>query len=256
MMRRSIVAACLLLSTVLAAPVDAKRAPEGAKPGREMLVASARVRLGDVVPGAPEELRAVDLGPSPAPGGSRVLSRADIVAALPEGADAKKVSLPHSVRVVRKTTSLAAAALESLAAEAIARRGIEKGGTLVAARPRAAVSVAAGWDRISAELPRLPRKAGKHLTTATLVFLEGDITLAKVPVPVELALPPGAALPDVKKGARLVFSVERGTFEIRVSGAAGADADVGDPLPVTLESGKVVRGRLVSRDPAVATEAP
>lgn len=221
----------------------------------ECVVSHARLRLGDLIPTAPDTLRSIDLGPSPLAGSSRVVTRAEIVAALPAGA-----SVPvgvESIRVVRKTSTVSVAALEKLTTDTLAKSPVPKGGTLVAVRPSAALVVPDGWDTLEATLPRLPRKAGKVSVSAAVRFVEAGQTVMTTTVPVELMMPESAAIPDVKRGAKALLVVRRGNVEVRAVVAVGADADLGDEVSATVkDSGRVVRGKLVSTVPATLEEIP
>ncbi len=247
--KRALILAALALG---AAPVALAEAPK--KPV-ECLVASSRVRLADVLPTAPEALRDLDLGPAPLPGSSRLITRAEIVSSLPGG-----VTLPdgaETVRVLRKTSTVSAAALEKHATDALARTTIARGGALVAARPRGSLVVPDGWQTVDIELPRLPRRAGKLTVSAALRFREGATVVATGDVPVDLTLPESAAIPDVKRGAKALFVVRRGSVEIRAVVAVGDDADVGDVVSgIVQDSGHAVRGRVVEKDPPLLEEVP
>ncbi len=250
---RALLTLSLALSLVFA-PLGAEAAKQ--KSVAEAQLARSRVLLSDLVPNAPAELAAIDLGAAPQPGSSRLVTREEMVAALPEGVDAQALKLPASVRVVRKARKLTPAEIEKMTREAIAAVGVPRNGTLAAARPRATVTVPAGWESVRVEMPKPPRKTGRHLTTATLVLLEGETVLARVPVPVELTLPKSAAVPDVKKGSKLQLFIERSGIEIKATVSAAADADVGEEVPVMFENRTVINARLVSKDPPSAVEAP
>lgn len=249
---RALLALALAVSLVTApASVGAAKA----KAIAEAQLARSRVLLSDLVPNAPEEVATIDLGASPQPGSSRLVTREEMVAALPEGFDARSLQMPASVRVVRKARKLMPAEIEKMTRDAISEAGVPRNGTLTAVRPRAAVTVPAGWESARVDLPRPPRKSGKHLATATLLLLEGETVLARLPVPVELALPKSAAIPDVKKGSKLQLVIERSGLEIKAMVSAAADADVGEELPVMFENRTVIKAKLVSKDPPAAVEA-
>jgi hypothetical protein len=222
---------------------------------KERAVSSQRVLLSDVVDGAPADLAGIDLGPTPAPGSSRLIKREDIDAALDSEADRKRVKLKSSVRVVRKTKSLATTDLEKLASSAVKASKLPKGASLVGAKPKASVKVPDGFDSVGIELGKFPRREGKHTASATLVFKQGDEVVAKVAVPVDFKLGPEAAVADVKKGEKVSFLVRRGQIEIRAMATANADADIGDSVQVTVsDSGKVLKGRVSSTNPAIVVE--
>jgi hypothetical protein len=233
---------------------DAVGAPKAKTP--ETALAKSRVVLCDVAPKAPAELCDTDLGATPAPGSSRLISRDDVVAALPEGTPMRGWTIPASTRIVRKTRTVAPVELEKITRRAVTVTGLPRGASLAAVRAKASVTVPDGWDTVSIEVPRPPRKSGKHLATATLVFSEGESVLIKVPVPIEMMLPKSAAQPDIKKGSKVSFVISRGSIEIKASATATQDADVGETLNVALESGKMAKATLTSKDPALAMEAP
>ncbi|MBL8741547.1 MAG: flagella basal body P-ring formation protein FlgA [Myxococcales bacterium] len=222
---------------------------------KERAVANPRVVLSDVVDGAPADLADIDLGPTPAPGSSRLIKREDIDAALENESDRKRVKLKTAVRVVRKTKALATTDLEKLASAAVKASTLPKGATFVGAKPKASVKVPDGYDDVAIELGKFPRREGKHTASATLVFKQGDEIVAKISVPVDFKLGPEAAIADVKKGEKVSFLVRRGQIEIRALATANTDADVGDTLQVTVsDSGKVLKGRVSSASPAIVLE--
>ena len=246
-MKRALVIAAAF--ALVAAPALADKAPP------QKQIAHARVVLADIVDRCPEELASLDLGPAPAPGSTRLIAKADIEAALPEGAPRFKI--PQAVRVARKIKSLTVKDLESTATSALGEIELGRGAKLSAVHPRATVGVAEGYDSVTASLPRPPRRSGKFSTTATLSFREGDVELSRIEVPIDLDLPKEATQPDVKKGSKVTFVLDRGVVQIKATGTAGADVDVGDALSVTIvDSGRALRGRLVQRDPAVVEEIP
>ena len=243
--------AIVLALTVMGAPVALAD-----KPLPERKVAHGRILVSDIVEGAPESIATIDLGPAPQPGSSRVVRREDVERAVVQGLPAK-MKIPAAVRVVRATKTLSPTDIEAMTRLAIAATRLARGAIYGGARPGAAITVPAGYDLVRAEVPRPPRRPGKLSTVATLTFLEKDNELARIQIPIDIELPKEAAFADVPKGAKVTFVVTRGAIEIRAAGTAGADADVGEDLPVTVsDSGRVLRGRVMSRDPAVVTEAP
>lgn len=226
-----------------------------AVPPSRIEVSSPRVRLADVIRRCPAALADVDLGPAPMPGGSRILDRAQIAEALrARGLDAP-AHLPEAVRVVRRTEALTPARLEQLTREALTQ--LPRGAELAAVRAPRGIEVPAGWTALRAEIARPPRRTGSLATTAMVTFLDHDTVLARVAVPIELTLGPDAARPDLARGAPVTLLVRQGLVDVRVSAAAGADADVGDTLPVMLRpSGRALRARLLEPDVALALEGP
>jgi hypothetical protein len=105
-------------------------------------------------------------------------------------------------------------------------------------------------------VPRAPKKAGPFMTMAVLSFFGADAeVLARVPVPIELGVSADAITFDTSRGNPLTLVIRRPLVEVRIGAFAGADADIGDPVPVQLRpSGRVVRARLLSKDEALAVE--
>jgi hypothetical protein len=216
-------------------------------------VLGPRVTLADLAPSACDDGAAVDLGPAPAPGGSRLLARAELDAAA---RDAKVTCrrLPSAVRVVRKMRSLDARALEALAREGL-EGSLPRGASLARVRAPRAVTVADGWDRVEAIVPRTPRRRGTFATTVRLRLERAGAEIGSLDVPVELALSEAAEAADVEKGAPLSVIVASGLVQVTAAAIAGASGDAGSIIPVTIRtSGRVLRARIVDRTRAVAED--
>lgn len=218
-------------------------------PIREISVARTRVTLADVLPRVAPELAGIDLGPAPAPGGSRVLTRAELQRAVDEVRSKVAVTLPAAVRVVRKMARFTTAELDQLTRRAIDGSGLTRGVSITAVHPSGPVEVPAGWDTVRASLPQRAHRAGVSRATALLTFSAGPDTLANITVPVEISLTPEAAAWDLSKGSMVKVVVRRGSIEIEAPAIAAADADVGAVLPVMLRSsGRILRVRLIDRE--------
>lgn len=244
---RAIAAVTLSLSA-LAIEARAIDAPARAE------VARGRVLLGDVLPSASPELAAVDLGPSPALGALRVLTRDDLVLAIHDARLEVPARLPRVVRITRRARALGPAELDRLVRSfAVTPRGV----TVAAVRAPRLLSVPDGFDRLRVELPRPPRRSGPFRTTARLDFSQDGETVAQTTVPVELAVSEEAATPDVARSSPLRITVRHGLVEVSVMGMAGSDAFVGDLLPVTLAvgSGRILRARVTGPGEAEVVEA-
>jgi hypothetical protein len=243
--------ALALLLTTLATASAAAAGP----PVREVTVARARLLLGDVLPACAADVAALDLGPAPASGGSRLVTRDELRHAF-EAASAKAPAwLPEAVRVVRKMQRLASADLDKLAHDALDAGPMPRGASLVHLAAPHGAQVAAGWDAVHAALPRPPHRTGPWKSVATLTFTAGAEVLTTLSVPVDLALGAEAAAFDLPKGGAVTLVVRHGLVEIEAQGMAAVDADVGAVLPVTLRpSGRVVRARLVTPDRAELVE--
>lgn len=220
----------------------------------ERTVTRSRVFLGDIAD-VPAELALIDLGKSPRAGSSRVITLDEIKRSVDASAIAG-VKLPKSIKVVRKAKKLEKSALAQAAEEALSAQTLPKGARFVSVTARTPATIADGYDATRVDVPRLPRKAGKFTTPATLRFLEDGEEISSALVDVALELPASAAIPDVKKGSKLSLVVVRGAIEIRATAIANEDADLGDVFMVTVaDSKKSLRARLAEASPAVAMEA-
>jgi hypothetical protein len=246
--------ATLALALLVAALGGAREA--SASPPREVKVVGARIHIGDVIPGAETTIAGVDLGPSPVAGCSRIVTRSDILAALDARQATPPLGLPDAVRVTRQAKHVLPSEMDSIVRDAVATKALPRGVTLTAVRADRAVDVVDGWSRVDVDLPRPPKKVGPFVTTAIASFFGAEAeVLARVPVVVELAVSQEGVAFDAPRGAAVTLIVRRTLVEVRVGAFAGADADVGDALPVQLRpSGRVVRARLVSKDEALAVE--
>ncbi len=249
--RRSILAAFFAVALQVAASPAA-----GATPVKEVQVVGPRVHLIDVVPTAPAAVATADLGPAPAPGGSRFVTQEELRTAA-AGAGAKVIAaLPAAIRVVRKMRKLTAVEVERETRKAVLATGLRRGVTIAAVRAPKSSEIADGWTSITASVPKPPRRAGRVPTTAALTFSRGAEILARLAVPIDLDLAAEAAIPDIAKGAALTVTVKAGLVEISAAALAAADADIGEELLVTLRpSGRVLRAVLTAPGKAVIAAA-
>ncbi|MBM4359848.1 MAG: flagella basal body P-ring formation protein FlgA [Deltaproteobacteria bacterium] len=247
----ALVASLLGWSTPLEARARAAASARRTDEVRRVDVAAARIHLGDLVAGL-GELAEIDLGPAPAPGTARLITREELTATL-EGQGVQGLPpLPGAVRVHRKVDVLDPKRLRSLATEAIEAASPRRGIALRHLEIPQAVKVASGWERVIATVPRAPHRAGEWTTTVTLAFELDGQKIARVAVPASFDVSPEAARPTVMKGETLTLLVRSGLVEIAARATANDNADVGDRLLVALRSnGKVVRARLVSPERAV-----
>jgi hypothetical protein len=226
-----------------------------AAPPREVLITSPRIRVGDLLANAGDAAAAVDVGPSPAAGASKLVTRADMLSALEANRVTALRPLPESVRVVRKVRHLTSSDFDVLARQAILTRPLGKGVSLLSVHVDHLVDVADGWTRVDMDIPRAPKKMGTFRTTAIASFYAESEIVARIVVPLELTVTAEGASYDVLRNSPVGLVLRRGCVEVRTTGFAGVDADVGDRLPVQIRpSGRVLRSRLVSKDEAVVLE--
>jgi hypothetical protein len=249
MMIRSLFAASVLATLAFAGPA-------AAAPPQEVFVTGSRIRVGDVAPNVDAAVAAIDIGPSPSPGGSRLVTKSDIAAALTAKVIPVPAALPDAVRVVRKAQHLSPAELDGLVRGALDDKPLGHGVTLAAVRASHPVDVADGWAHIDVDVPHAPKRQGAFTTTAIASFYtaEGE-AIARVPIPMELTVSAEGALYDTPRGASVTLVIRRNYIEVRTTGMTTADADLGDAVPVQLRpSGRVLRARLTAKDEAVAIE--
>lgn len=233
-----------LVVCALAVFSDAVMAHE--RRGHVFSVASNRVLLGDLVADAPLDLRPVDLGPAPMPGGVRVILRDAVRDAYTAHARTAPSDLPPAFTVGRRMQSLTAHALEARIRESVGTTGLPRGVTLTSIHCPPAVVVPDGWDALTVELLGLPRRAGAARVSARVSLRQGADELAVVSVPMDVALDAEAVRPDVVHGAPVQLLIRRGLVEVSSPATAGVDARVGDVFPVVLHpSGRTLRARLI-----------
>jgi Chaperone for flagella basal body P-ring formation len=241
----------------LLAPAVALAAPSSPSspvaPPRTIEVATSRIHLHDLGvagPGIPD----VDLGAAPALGATRTIDRDEVTRALTAASSASVPKLAAQFRVARKARRLTTGDIDKLVREGIEPARIPRGAKLAAVRG-VAVPVPDGYDKVSVDLPAMPRRAGTVTMTAAVTFAAQGEVLARITVPVDLEVSPEALIPDVAKGAAITLVVRRGLVEVSIGAVAGADGDTGGILPVLLKpSGRVVRARIVDKDHAVSIE--
>lgn len=188
-----------------------------------------------------------------------VLLALALALALASAGTAHAVPRPIGGAKPKTTRHPAASELTELARTAITSSAVRlpKGATLVAARPSAGglVDIPIAPTRVTIVVTPPPRRAGTVLATAVLVFWKEDEASARVPLTLELSVPPEALLYDVQKGGALTLVVRRGLIEVSVQAVASADADIGDVVQVLLRpSGRALRAQVIARDRALAVE--
>lgn len=167
---------------------------------------------------------------------------------------ARRARGAHPARKVRR---LEAAEVAEAIAAVTSANPLPRGATLVSVRARA-TEVPTDFARVTVDLPAMPRRAGPVTVRAVVSFVDaGGAVLVKEVVPLELSMPPEAALPEIPRGAPITLVIRRGLVEVTVNGVAAVDGDVGSILPVTIRpSGRVVRARAVDTGHAVLVEGP
>src|SRR5579872_3041809 len=161
------------------------------------VVDRARLRLGDAVPSVPASMADVDLGPAPPTGGSRLVGRDEMIAAIRRaGLYPNTTPLPVSVRVTSAARRITPAEFASLAAPAISkclRPGVElktvEGTTDFLVTPRA--------EARCASVSGVPYQKGEAHANAVVEFASDHVVVASVPVGIVVDVSESAAHPDV-----------------------------------------------------------
>jgi flagella basal body P-ring formation protein FlgA len=246
------------IAALLVALAMTSTLPCPALPMRQVEVMGSRVRLGDVLPSAVGSAATLDLGPTPQAGASRLLTKSELVAALDHEHVPTPSGLPDAVRVVRKIKRLERWDVDALVRTVMAPKPLHHGVVLAVVNAERPIEVADGYVRVDVEVPRAPKKPGAFATSAILSFVDGeDQVLSRVAVPIVLAVSEDGAAFDTPRGSNITLLVRRNLVEVRVPGVATVDGDVGDPVSVQIRSsGRVLRAQLLSKDEALALEAP
>ncbi len=244
--RLSSVASAFALALVLAASLGV------ADDAR--IVSRSRLKLADLVH-AEGDLGAVDLGPAPPPGASRLVARAEIEEHVrAAGLDPKRVKLPPSIRVTGASMRFSPEKLAKAATPAI-EKALPAGVTLTRVDPSNELVTHPGTTVRSASVPKLPRQKGPSLSSAMLELVTDDGLVTKVPVAISVEISEAAAHADVPRGGRLEVIYERGSIKIATTGVALADADVGETTQMSLvATGRIVRAKVLTRERAEIQE--
>jgi hypothetical protein len=248
-MRKSLLVVLLLVAAVQG---QALAAPSVVN----VTVKGARVHLGDVLAGLDAAVANVDMGPSPASSGTRIVTRDEIAQALHEHGIDGSTTLPSAVRVHRKLRMLDAAEIGRVVGEGLEAHPA-RGTTLAGVRAPKTTPVPDGWTDVRCDLPHPPHKAGPFASAVTITWFDGTQALWTVNVPVDLVLSDEAAVYDVPRGSHVNFVIRRGLIEVTAKGTTTTDADIGGVAPVlVMPSGRSLPARLEDAQTAVMLETP
>jgi hypothetical protein len=227
----------------------------GAHADAPVMVDAARLRVGDVVRDAPAAAAAVDLGPAPPPGGTRLLGRSEILIALKKaGVESSRLPIPVSVRITGASRVLEPSDVSALATPMIAKE-LPKGVKLVRVDASSRVVVSPRSTLRSVKLAPIPHQKGNTLISAGLEWVCDDRVVATGNVNVALDVSAEAAAPDVVRGASLVLVAGRNRVQVSAPGTSLADGMIGDVIRASVRStGRVVQARLTSKDHAMVME--
>jgi hypothetical protein len=217
----------------------------------------ARMRLGDLVPTVPVAMADIDLGPAPPPGGSRLVAREELIAAIRRaGAFANTTRLPASIRAVAASRRIPSSELATLASAEIAKH-LRPGVELKKVDDVPDVVVVPGATVHGASVSFIPYQKGEARTTAVLDLESDGSTVASVPVTVIVDVSESGARPDVRRGALVNLVIERPSMRVSAPGTSAADAAIGDSVIFHVSAtGRTVRARVSAPGEAVVLESP
>lgn len=170
------------ISASATAPKSASSASRDTKAlppsGQEILIAQARITLGDLSAILPQELNPIDVGPSPAPGQSRWVTRAGIKNALIRaGADPRFAdAMPAYLKVTRDFTVLDKKTLSSQLRRELAEK-LPQGVNIAKINGIEAQNLPVGPYAIRSQLGPI-----RNTTTATISLISGDRAYRTFPV--------------------------------------------------------------------------
>jgi Chaperone for flagella basal body P-ring formation len=222
----------------------ATAAPAGAEEGR--IVRGAQVRLSDLLSELPAEVPDLEIGAAPPPGSSRTIARGEILnAADKSGVSLKQLRLPSSVRV---TSAAKRWSTEELASAATPRllSALPAGVTVRRARATSKAVTSPSATISAVRVPKLPRREGEHLTTATIELSNDGQIVARIPLQLSLEIPASAAVAAVTKGTRMQLMIESGPARISATAIALSDGEIGDTLQFRVATtNKILYGKVV-----------
>lgn len=212
----------LLLALVCAA------SPASAEESR--LVRGPQIHLSDVVASLPAELPDLDLGAAPPPGSSRLLAKSEIEnAASKSGVSLKALRLPQQVRITSAAKRWSSGELVNAALPQLTS-ALPSGVTLRKAKTSSKALTSPSAVVSGVRLPKLPRREGEHMTTATLELSNDGEIVARIPLSLTLDIGSAAAVHTVIKGSRVQLLIESGPARITATAIALSNGDVGDTL--------------------------
>lgn len=207
---------------------------------------AARFTLGDISPTAPSEIADTDLGPTPPPGGSRLVTRDEIRRRLAAGGVQTDAPLPSVVRVISAVKTLSADDLATwVEPHLVAALG--RGESVVKIAPRSAVQVSPRASVGRVELSRVPRRAGIHKCTAVVELTVDGAVAQRLTIPATIELSEDGARADVQRGAQVEVVIETNGARVSAAAVAMADTNLGETATFqVVKTRKILRARLES----------
>jgi Chaperone for flagella basal body P-ring formation len=210
------------------------------------IVRGSRLHLSDLIASLPAEVPDLELGASPPPGSSRLVSKGEIEsAALRRGVSVKSLKLPSSVRVVSAAKRWSADELVNAALPTLTS-ALPSGVSVKRARTSAKAVTVPDASVSAVRLPKLPRREGEHMTTGTIELSSDGEIVARIPLSLTLDIGAAAAIAAITKGARVQLMIESGPARITATAVALADGEIGDTLQFrVITTQKILYGKVM-----------
>jgi len=240
------------LSLAFFLAISASAAPEP-----KVVVSRPRIVVGDLLERAGLLVAGIDLGPAPAPGGSRVFSREEIETAVRRaGASPQGLAIPSTIRVESAAVRTSADDLAAVLRPSIAKQ-LTTGVVLVKIEPMGDLLLPPRAQLHSVTLPKAPRMRGNFRTAAVAEFALDGAVIARATVPVTLDVTEEAVRADAPRGTHVALIADVGSVQITTSAVLLGDARIGDTVSAQVSStNRVVRVRLTRPDMAHVAESP
>ncbi|MFZ5894331.1 MAG: hypothetical protein ACOY0T_24935 [Myxococcota bacterium] len=236
----------LLHSVTLVFALFGATSAANAEPTRTL--ESSRIRLGDLVSTSDAELAALDLGPAPPPGSSRLLSREDVVRELrTQGLEQRKLSFPAVLRVVSASRRYSPSEVSALVLPEVTA-ALPPGVDLKEIKAPRGIVTAPRVRVAPIKLPKLPRRAGSVDVTVVANLVQDEEIVSRLALSLTLNVSEQAARPLVDKGTRVELVILSGSARISASAVALEPVDIGEVASFKVSTTqRVLRARLESR---------
>jgi len=217
----------------------------GANADEGRVIRGARVHLSDVLSELPAEVPDFELGAAPPPGTSRTIARSEIIdAASKSGISLKQLKLPVATRITSAAKRWSTEELSNAAAPTLAN-ALPAGVTVKRAKATSSAVTSPSATISAVRVPKLPRREGEYLTTATIELSNDGQIVARIPFQLSLDISSAAALPTITKGTRMQLMIESGPARITATAIALSDGELGETLQFRVASTqKILYGKV------------
>ncbi|MCC6216247.1 MAG: flagella basal body P-ring formation protein FlgA [Polyangiaceae bacterium] len=247
---RTRLARAALFVSLFAAP-----SASGAGAPAEVVVDSARLELGAILPGVEPELAAIDLGPAPGAGQARVVTRGEVATKVREQApEARVPEVPARTRVVGASRRVARDELARWIAAA-AGPALPRGVSLEAVEVERSVVVSPRATVDALPRIRIVKREGAARVSVVAALVRDGAVVARIPASLRVRVSEEATRPLVPQGTSVRVEVAKGGLRVSAAGVALVDLDDGEVGTFRVSrTGRVVRARLTSADTALVVE--